>query len=346
MVGFPSAISRNGAISFFTLGASFLDIEPHWDLFHYFFHLMPYPNAEAPNVVGGAKIQLREKISQEYILVLTLSTNKGWHEEWFYTPNHAPTIPCNINARPKMRDCWTESIREENMGQVWELEAMIKDLKYHGLNGMGVVTNFAFCRTQPMKDFVHPAFEFTGDIDTKREVPEIVDKDGLYRHLKKFFANNTRMKNHGHMLPLSLCNPRPEVRLLAFVSKAPIPEHPRTLDIATSQLRELELERPKKAKAEAGTNGDSPQASSSPQDKAVPSGTRWASTPPKGVARGGCRGLDEPLVRPNHPSLFLPPANVWHLLPEEESSPQHTTTPLDLPLEELVLHSMAKLYLG
>lgn len=97
-------------------------------------------------VVGEVEIQFREKISQEYLFVLTLSMNKGWHNEWFYTTNYEPTVPCNMDARPKVRGCWTDPVPDERMGQVRELVALIKDLKNRGLTSIGVMINYATSR--------------------------------------------------------------------------------------------------------------------------------------------------------------------------------------------------------
>ena len=44
---------------FVHLCEAFLGIEPHFELFCYFFHLMPQPNSISLDVVGGAGLQLR-----------------------------------------------------------------------------------------------------------------------------------------------------------------------------------------------------------------------------------------------------------------------------------------------
>ena len=44
---------------FVRLCEAFLGIEPHFDLFQYFFHLKPQPSESKIDVVGGAGLQFR-----------------------------------------------------------------------------------------------------------------------------------------------------------------------------------------------------------------------------------------------------------------------------------------------
>jgi hypothetical protein len=46
---------------------AFVGIKPHWILFRKFFHLKPQPSANDPRVVGGARIQMREDATDQYL---------------------------------------------------------------------------------------------------------------------------------------------------------------------------------------------------------------------------------------------------------------------------------------
>ena len=52
---------------FVHLCEAFLGIEPHFDLFQYFFHLKPHPNDSKVDVVGGAGLQFRQGEKTKYI---------------------------------------------------------------------------------------------------------------------------------------------------------------------------------------------------------------------------------------------------------------------------------------
>ena len=52
---------------FVHLCEAFLGIEPHFDLFQYFFHLKPHSNDSKIDVVGGAGLQFRQGKQPKYI---------------------------------------------------------------------------------------------------------------------------------------------------------------------------------------------------------------------------------------------------------------------------------------
>ena len=52
---------------FVHLYESFLGIEPHFDMFQYFFHLKPHPNDSKIEVVGGAGLQFCQGKKPKYI---------------------------------------------------------------------------------------------------------------------------------------------------------------------------------------------------------------------------------------------------------------------------------------
>jgi len=52
---------------FLHLCEAFLGIEPHFDLFKYFFHLKPQPRNAKTAIVGGAGLQLRQGREKFYI---------------------------------------------------------------------------------------------------------------------------------------------------------------------------------------------------------------------------------------------------------------------------------------
>ena len=64
------------------------------------------------------------------------------------------------------------------MEQVRELLALIDRRR---VDGVIVVTNFTFWRCQPSKERAHPTYEFQGDTDGTREVPELIDREEVMR---------------------------------------------------------------------------------------------------------------------------------------------------------------------
>ena len=69
---------------FINLCEAYLGIEPHLNLFRYFFHLKSFVDAK---VVGATYLVLRDGKVAEYKLVPLSTSNKGWKSKWFYTKN-------------------------------------------------------------------------------------------------------------------------------------------------------------------------------------------------------------------------------------------------------------------
>jgi hypothetical protein len=69
---------------FINLCKAFLGIEPHFNLFCYFFHLKSFAGAK---VVGETYLVLRDGKAAEHKPVLLSTSNKGWKSKWFYTKN-------------------------------------------------------------------------------------------------------------------------------------------------------------------------------------------------------------------------------------------------------------------
>jgi hypothetical protein len=54
---------------------AFLGIKPHWILFQKFFRVKPQPSARNPRVVGGAGIQMREDVAEQYLSYKLIDSN-------------------------------------------------------------------------------------------------------------------------------------------------------------------------------------------------------------------------------------------------------------------------------
>jgi hypothetical protein len=54
---------------------AFLGIKPHWVLFRKFFRVKPQPSANDSRVVGGADIQMREDVTEQYLAYKLIDSN-------------------------------------------------------------------------------------------------------------------------------------------------------------------------------------------------------------------------------------------------------------------------------
>ena len=196
---------------------AFLGIRPHFALFRSLFLLKPCPSASQITVAGGAGFQLRPGKSSLYLGLKLATSLKGWHKRWFYIANPAPSLPSYRGLRPLVRDCWNSSPSPREMGQVNDLLEMIEVKKRQGVSGLGVVTNFIYRRVNPIKERVHPAYEFTGLGDPTRESDARWELDALSDRLRSLFASDVVLDMTGHPKPYSLDHPADEVIFFALL---------------------------------------------------------------------------------------------------------------------------------
>jgi hypothetical protein len=79
---------------------AFVGVKPHWGLFRKIVRLKPQPSIADPAVVGGAGLQMREKMDNMYLKYELVASNTDWKNRWFYYANHAPQVP-KITMRPR-----------------------------------------------------------------------------------------------------------------------------------------------------------------------------------------------------------------------------------------------------
>ena len=82
--------------------------------------------------------------------------------------NPAPCLPARTGRAPEPRACWEEQPTEEDMVQVDLLLKEIAGLSAQGLTGAVVALSFSRQLVQPIRDRVHPGFEYWGRQDPTR----------------------------------------------------------------------------------------------------------------------------------------------------------------------------------
>ena len=95
---------------FVHLCKAFLGIEPHFELFHHLFHLKPQPNLASLDVVGGAGIQLRQRMDRVYIPYKLSQKVIDWKPRWFYVKNQGNSLPFIIAGPPVQRPEWLKNL--------------------------------------------------------------------------------------------------------------------------------------------------------------------------------------------------------------------------------------------
>jgi len=120
-----------------------LGIEPHFDLFQYFFHLKPHPNESKVDVVGGAGLQFHQGRKPKYIPYELSDKVIDWKSMWFYIRNLSSFLPLRTPGPPVKKPSWNS--KSGRVDQVNFLLGEIEVLKAeHQITGASVVANCLF----------------------------------------------------------------------------------------------------------------------------------------------------------------------------------------------------------
>jgi hypothetical protein len=73
-----------------------LGIKPNFTLWRYYFCATAFlkivrRGETAPALIGSCTIQLCQSRADEYVAMKGISSNKGWHQKWFYLRSDADT---------------------------------------------------------------------------------------------------------------------------------------------------------------------------------------------------------------------------------------------------------------
>lgn len=154
----PNEIQHISA--FVALCDGYLGIEPNFSLWKYFFTVSFDQRIERKGSqtrqflarMGCAVIYLRSNQVKEYMPMKTTSSNKGWHQQWFYVKNRvdAPLPEYTGRIIEDALAVWAYGPIEKEKTWIQGLLEAIALLKSRGLTGAGVVGVYHARRVAPM----------------------------------------------------------------------------------------------------------------------------------------------------------------------------------------------------
>jgi len=128
---------------------------------------------------------------------------KYWNSRWSYVKQHRQFVLCNVD-QVAVSNKWSARPNSNGMEQVKELLSL---MNHKNLDGVIMVMNFIFRRIQPYKERVHRGYEFRGETDSTREVPEQIERDEVLHLAEMLFNTVAHIAIKGPQRAFNITNP-------------------------------------------------------------------------------------------------------------------------------------------
>jgi hypothetical protein len=155
---------------------AYLGIPPHFTLWRYFLCVKSTSKRLGP--MGVVMFNLRSCLKVEWIDSDLPDHTAGWRSEWFYIADQIPGLSRRTSHKPVKIS-------------VWDL-----GLPTHNLEDLKGVLEPSFCRRmiQPIKDRVHPAYEYCGQLYPTRKVNRKVSKEEMAARVSQMYSGKVKVK--------------------------------------------------------------------------------------------------------------------------------------------------------
>lgn len=178
----PAGILQIAA--FVTLCEAYLGIEPHFDLWRYFFTIRGSEKKELA-VVGGAVIRLRTKTDMDsYLPSQAADSMKGWRKHWFLMRNDDSALPVFTGRRPIPKHTWPYGPPAKDQGRLAPVRTEVQKLRAAGLTVEHLLQTFFSRRVQPLRARHHLMSEYPGPADPDRPSVEELDEGEVVARIR------------------------------------------------------------------------------------------------------------------------------------------------------------------
>jgi hypothetical protein len=137
---------------------------------------------------------LRLDLKAEWIDADLPDNTSGWWSEWFYITDQIPGLPNRTGHKPTKINEWDLGLSSRDLMELEPVLALIGKLKKQGVIGASVARSFCRRMIQPIKDRVHPAYEYVGQSDPTREVNRKVSKEEMVAIFSQMYAGKVKVR--------------------------------------------------------------------------------------------------------------------------------------------------------
>jgi hypothetical protein len=171
---------------------AYLGISPHFLLWRHLFCVKS--TSKRSRLVGVVMFCLRSGLKSEWIDTDLHDNNAGWRSEWFYIADQLPGLPRRSGHKPVKISEWDLAMSSRKADYLKEVLELVKDLKNRGVIGASVARSFCRRLIQPIKDRVHPAYEYWGQSDPTHEVNRKVSKEEMEARVSQIYSEKVKIK--------------------------------------------------------------------------------------------------------------------------------------------------------
>jgi hypothetical protein len=137
---------------------------------------------------------LRSGLKSEWIDSGLPDNNSGWRLEWFYIVDQLPGLPRRSGHKPVKISEWDLGLSSRDTEDLKEILELVRDLKKRVVTGASVARSFCRRLIQSIKDRVHPAYEYWGQLDPTHEVNRKVSKEEMAARVSQIYSGKVKIK--------------------------------------------------------------------------------------------------------------------------------------------------------
>jgi hypothetical protein len=120
---------------------------------------------------------LRSGLKAEWIDTDLPDNTAGWRSEWFYITDQILGLPRRTGHKPAKISEWDLGLSTCELEDHKGVLDLVSDMKGRGVTGAVVARSFCRRMIQPIKDRVHPAYEYCGQSNPTHEVYSKVSRE-------------------------------------------------------------------------------------------------------------------------------------------------------------------------
>jgi hypothetical protein len=179
-------------LTFIHFCEAYLGIPPHFLLWRYFFCVKSTGKRSGP--MGAVMFNLRSGLKAEWIDSDLLDNTARWRSEWFYIADQIPGLSRRTGHRPSKISEWDLGLSTRELEDLKGILELVSYMKGQGVTGAAMARSFCHRMIQPIKDRVHPAYEYCGQSDPTREVNRKVSKEDMAARVSHMYSGRVKLK--------------------------------------------------------------------------------------------------------------------------------------------------------